>query len=264
MSPDASPDPYDAIAPWYDLEHADITDDIAMYAGFIAATGGPVLELGCGSGRVLVPLAEEGYTITGIDRSAVMLSRCQAAAEAAGVTDDVTLVRGDMTDFDLGARRFRFAFVALGSFQHLATLGARRTALARLRMHVLPGATLVLDLAHGDLRRVVGAAETGQVLHITTRRDPQTDAFITHTLAAQMGAEPATLALTHWYDRHPQGGVVERVCIETEQAVMTRAEVELLLSATGWRLRHLYGDHALGEWDEASPRLIAVAQAAEG
>ncbi len=256
-------DPYDDIAPWYDVEHADVTDDVAMYAGFIAATGGPVLELGCGSGRVLVPLAEEGYAITGVDRSAAMLGRCLAAVDMAEVADLVTLMGGDMTDFDLAEKRFRFAFVALGSFQHLVTLGARRAALTRLRAHVIPGATLVLDLAQGDLRRVIAAAETGQVVHITTRSDPATGAFVTHTLAAQMGAEPGALTLTHWYEHHQQNGPVSRICVETEQAIITRNEIELLLAATGWRLRQVYGDHALGEWDEASPRLITLAQAAE-
>ncbi|MBA3826551.1 MAG: class I SAM-dependent methyltransferase, partial [Ktedonobacterales bacterium] len=169
MSAQPSTDPYDRIAPWYDVEHADVSDDVAMYAGFIAATGGPVLELGCGSGRVLVPLAEEGYAITGVDRSPVMLARCRAAVAMAEVAEQVTLTHGDMTDFDLTAKRFRFAFVALGSFQHLTTLQARRAALTRLRAHVIPGATLALDLAQGDLRRVVSAAETGQVLLITTR-----------------------------------------------------------------------------------------------
>ena len=263
MSAPAPTDPYDRIAPWYDVEHADVTEDVAMYAGFIAATGGPVLELGCGSGRVLVPLAEEGYAITGIDRSAVMLARCRSAVAEAEVANGVTLRQGDMTDFDLAEKRFRFAFVALGSFQHLATLAARRAALTRLRTHVIPGATLALDLAQGDLRRVVAAAETGQVLHITTRSDPATGAFVTHTLAAQGGAEPGTLALTHWYDHHQQDGPVSRVCVETEQAIITRNEIELVLAATGWRLRQVYGDHALGEWDETSPRLITLAQAAE-
>src|SRR5690349_19110885 len=147
MSALATPDPYDRIAPWYDVEHADVTDDVAMYASFIEATGDPVLELGCGSGRVLVPLAEEGHVITGVDRSPVMLAHCKANADAAEVADKVTLAHGDMTDFDLPEKRFRFAFVALGSFQHLATLAARRAALTRLRAHVIPGATLVLDLA---------------------------------------------------------------------------------------------------------------------
>ena len=205
-------DPYDRIAPWYDVEHADVTDDLAMYAGFLSATGGPVLELGCGSGRVLVPLAEDGHIITGVDRSSVMLARCRAAVAEAEVSDHVTLIQGDMADFDLPEKRFRFAFVALGSFQHLATLAARRAALARLRAHVIPGATLALDLAQGDLRRVINAAETGQVLHIITRSDPATGAFVTHTLAVQYGTEPGILALTHWYDHHQQDGLVSRIC----------------------------------------------------
>ena len=263
MIQDSAFDPYDRIAPWYDVEHADFDDDLTMYTGFASATGGPVLELGCGSGRVLLPLAEAGYAVTGVDRSPVMLARCRDTAEFAGVADKVTLAQGDMTDFDLAEKHFRFVFVALGSFQHLSTIAARQATLARLRAHAIPGATLTLDLAQGDLRRIAAAAETGQVLHITTRIDPASGAFLTHTLAAQRGAEPGTLALTHWYDHHLQDGPVSRICIETEQSIITRTEIELLLRATGWRLRQVFGDHHLGEWDDASPRLIILAQAGE-
>jgi SAM-dependent methyltransferase len=262
MQEDAT-DPYDLIAPWYDLEHHDVQDDLELYQGLAAATGGPILELGCGSGRLVVPLAQTGAAMTGVDRSATMLARCRAAVAEAGVAAHVTLVQADMTHFALPEHAFRLAFVSLGSFQHLATTAERLATLRALRAHVVPGATLALDLAQTDPRRFAQAAESGQIVHIGTWQDAATGTILTHTAAAQHGADPATLLLTHWYDTHPQGGPLTRVCIETTLASITHNEIALLLAATGWRLRQVYGDHALSEWDDLMPRLIVVAQAAE-
>lgn len=254
---------YDAIARWYDLEHHDFADDLDLYRGFAEATGSPVLELGCGSGRVLVPLAESGFTVTGIDRSKVMLGRARDAATLAGVAGRVTLMQSDMASFQLPTRDYRLAFVALGSFQHLARLSDRRAMLSNLRTHVVPGATVVLDLAQSELRRLSQFAELGQIAHVGTWTEPESGEILTHSLAVRVGPEPATLVLTHWYDAHTQGGPLTRVCVETTMAAIGRAEIELLLEATGWRLRHVYGDHDMGEWDESSSRLIVIAQAAE-
>jgi SAM-dependent methyltransferase len=262
-NPVAFPDPYDLIADAYITEHAGFTDDLAFYLDLAQATGGPLLELGCGAGRVTLPLAEAGFDITGVDRSAAMLARCQSAAQNAGVAGRVTCVQADMTALALPQRQFHLAFVALGSFHHLATLGDRRAALQGIRAHVRSGATLALDLGQIELRRFTQMAESAAIVHIGTWQDPNDGAMLTHTAAARIGAEPGTLALTHWYDRHAQGGSVQRVTAETTMALISRAEMDLLLPATGWHVRQVYGDHALDEWDDFSPRMIIVAQAAE-
>jgi SAM-dependent methyltransferase len=255
-------DPYDDIAIWYDLEHADFADDIEMYRDFAAGTGGPILELGCGSGRVLIPLAVAGPHVIGVDASATMLARCRAAAQAAGIGARVALHQDDMADLHLSEHGVTLAIVALGTFNHLTTLAQRRAALAAIRAHMAPGALLVVDLAQADARRFAQAAESGQVIHIGTWRDA-TGTILTHTAAARPGSHPGTLALTHWYDAHPQGGTLTRTCIETTLAQIAQNEMALLLAATGWRMRECYGDHALDPWDDLSPRLIVTAQAAE-
>src|SRR5256886_2895533 len=68
---------YDLIAPFYDIEHAHFDEDVSMYINFAELCTGPLLELACGSGRLLVPLASEGYTLTGVDTSEKMLSMAQ-------------------------------------------------------------------------------------------------------------------------------------------------------------------------------------------
>ena len=83
--------------------------DVEFYVAEARAAGGPVLELGCGTGRVLLPAARAGVEITGLDASANMLERCRAklAAEPEAVRGRATLVRGDLADFDLGRHTAR-------------------------------------------------------------------------------------------------------------------------------------------------------------
>jgi SAM-dependent methyltransferase len=258
-----SNDAYNKIARWYDLEHATYAEDLALYQSFAEATGGPILEAGCGSGRLLVPLARAGYSLAGVDTSPAMLEHCQTALYAEKLATKVDLIQADMTQFDVGRHDFRLAFIALGTLNHLPDLATRKSALSCLRAHVIGGATLILDVAQAEPRRFATLAESGQIALIGTWQDATNGDILTHTAAARFAETPATLTLTHWYDVHQQGEALRRTCVETTLTAISHPELELLLSATGWRARHWYGDHDLGEWDESSPRLIVVAQAAE-
>src|SRR5207237_5532886 len=78
---------YDRIAPFYDIEHAQFDADLDMYRNFAQLWSGPLLELACGSGRLLLPLARDGYELTGVDSSATMLKLAQEALEQVGLTE---------------------------------------------------------------------------------------------------------------------------------------------------------------------------------
>ena len=86
------------------------------------ALGGPLLELGCGTGRLTLPLARAGHRIVGIDTAPHMLARCRTKLEAepGPVRDRVTLVEADMTSFDLN-EGFAQIHCPFGSFHHLRT-----------------------------------------------------------------------------------------------------------------------------------------------
>lgn len=93
---------YDLIAPFYDIEHAHFGEDLDMYANFAELSGGKILELACGSGRALLPLARSGYELTGVDNSKQMLQLAREALEAAGVATHCTLVQQDMVELNWG------------------------------------------------------------------------------------------------------------------------------------------------------------------
>jgi SAM-dependent methyltransferase len=247
---------YELIAPYYDLEHGGYQDDIDLYCNYADSTGSPVLELGCGTGRLLVPLARRGIELTGVDSSPAMLARARQHLEAAMLLNQVELIEGDGRTLRL-RQRFRLAFVALNTFAHFITRDDQRAVLAKLRQHLLPEGTLILDLPHADLRHY---QETeGHLFHQGTWIDQSRNEIVSHLVAAATDPVARCLQLTHFYDAHSQGETIRRIVVQTSLAMLSPGEAELLVESCGFQLNHLYGDYELNPCEENSPRLILVA-----
>ena len=251
-------DEYDRFAPFYDLEFADFADDLPLLRAFAAHSGGTILELGCGSGRALVPLAEDGYAVTGVDRSPAMLALARAAADRAGVAGGVTLVEDDIRSLDrLGDARFGLAFSAINSFLHLETQAEQLAALGAVARHLRPGGLLVLDLfpPHPDILNEYD----GRMLHAGTYRDPQTDERIDKFSTSALDSAEQRIETIFFYDRLRADGTVERTAAPFTFRYLGRYELQLLLERVGFGEIACYGSYDLDPFTAASDRLIAVA-----
>jgi len=126
--------------------------EVAWYAQHLPKDAGVLLELMCGSCRLLVPLAAQGFKLHGVDSSAAMLASCEARVAAHGI--EAPLFRQDLTQLNLPFR-YAAAFVAVGSFQLITEPGAALLALERIRAHLVEPALLLLDMfvpAESELR----------------------------------------------------------------------------------------------------------------
>lgn len=132
-----------------------VEGDAAFYRELAKRAPGPSLELGCGTGRLLVPLAREGIEVTGLDRSKAMLGEAkrQMKREPKPVRKRIRLVHGDMTEFEL-ADQFGLIFIAFRSFMMLDSVEAQRSCLARIFRHLAPGGTVAIDLFDPILGRL--------------------------------------------------------------------------------------------------------------
>jgi 2-polyprenyl-3-methyl-5-hydroxy-6-metoxy-1,4-benzoquinol methylase len=247
---------YDSIAPFYDMEHAHFDEDLNLYTNFAELCGGPLLELACGSGRLLVPLAREGYTLTGVDNSARMLKLAQEALEQAGVAAQCTLVQENISRLRLG-QKFRLVFIALGSFGHVCTRQEQRQTLAAVREHLTSGGMFILDISNADVRYMEQLS--GQVLHQGTwHRDDGT--VLSHFVSPASSLTKHLLELTHFYEEHCQGEAVRRTVTTTHLYLFERTEVELLLEEAGFTIKDVYGDYELSPYQHDSPRMIFIAE----
>lgn len=138
-------------AAYYDHAYRRYKSDVGFYVELATGSGGPVLELGVGTGRVATAIAREGIEVVGVDKMTTMLERARRRLEKAPkkVRDRVTLVEGDLRDVRL-ERRFPFVAAPFNVFQHLYGRHDVERALATVAAHMTPNARLAFDVLMPD------------------------------------------------------------------------------------------------------------------
>ncbi len=136
---------YDRIAPFYDPWSRSVTEDVGFYVDHALASGGPVVELAVGTGRIAVPIAQAGVPVIGVDASPGMLEVARAAADAAGVGDLLELRVGDLRDPPV-AERVPLVICPFRSLLHMETEDEKLRALAAAHRLLEPGGRFVFDV----------------------------------------------------------------------------------------------------------------------
>jgi SAM-dependent methyltransferase len=136
---------YDAIARLYDPWSTGVIEDISFYVDEALAAGGPVVELGVGTGRIAIPTAMSGVHVIGVDSSAGMLAVCAERAREAGIDERLDLRQGDLRAPPV-TERVRLVTCPFRAYLHLASDEQRLEALAAARELLQPGGRLVFDV----------------------------------------------------------------------------------------------------------------------
>ena len=250
-------DHFGSYARFYDLDYAGHDADLSMYLQFAARCHSPILELGCGTGRLLVPLARKGYTITGVDVSPAMLERARRYVYAAGVDERVTLLEQDMRSLELEGG-FGLAIAATNTFMHLLTTDDQLGALASIRRVLSPGALLILDVLNPDLGRLLEPG--GQLLLDKVMTDPQTGHSLLEMQTQTVDLAQQTVHVTLIVDEIGDDASVRRTLFPFSLRYMFRSELELLLRCAGYRLEAIYGSYDLDDYTADSEIMLAVAR----
>jgi len=246
--------PFDEFARLYDWEHDSYLVDVNVHLGFARRFGGPVLELACGSGRLLAPLAEAGFAVTGVDSSAAMLERARERLTAQDLR--VQLVQQPIESLAIEGR-YRTIVVALDSFGLLTRREDQIHALQAAKQHATHDARLIVDVANGNLRGSGEASE--ELLHDLTMPDPVTGRPITKFVLRRARPAEQVDELLFFYDEQDERGYLRRTTVELKLRWFTRFELELLLQSAGWQVDELYGNHDLAPFGPDSDRLLVVA-----
>jgi SAM-dependent methyltransferase len=252
-------DNYDIYARFYDLDFGDIDADLLMIEQFAARCGSPILELACGTGRLLLPLARQGYDVTGVDVSPAMLevARRKVFAKGREMASRITLVQQDMRELALD-RDFNLVFIAVNSFMHLLTLDDQLAALAHIRQHLNPGGLFLLDLFNPDLERLLDFQ--GQVALDKVMTDPDTGQRLMRFRTETVDLGRQIIRVTFIVDELDGEGHVQRTLFPFSVRYLFRGELELLLRHAGFEVEAIYGSYDLDEFTGESEKMIAVAR----
>jgi SAM-dependent methyltransferase len=240
---------YDHVVPYRNRQ------DVPFFVEMARQAEGPVLEIGCGTGRVLIPTARAGIEIAGLDLSESMLSLCRnkLEREPEEVQSRVRLVKADMRQFEI-ERQFSLVTMPFRPFQHLLTVEDQLSCLACVRRHLREDGKFVLDLFNPDLKRLTDdkcltdweeepeftmpdGCKVVRRIRITSRDyiNQIQEVEFSHSVKQPDGQE------VRLYERF-------------RMRYLFRFEAEHLLERSGLRVEHLYGDYDKSPCDSKHPR----------
>ncbi len=257
------PSQYAASAEFYDYVVPYRTRlDVAFFVEAAQANGGPVLEIGCGTGRILIPTARAGIPITGIDLSPHMLDICERRLEQEPpeVQNRVQLDLADMRDFDLG-QTFKLITIPFRPFQHLIEIDDQIACLRCIWRHLADDGRLILDLFNPNLSVMAGEVtgeEQGDEPEFTMpdgRRVLRRNRIVARDVFKQY--QDVELI---YYVTHPDGRA-ERLVHAFPMRYLFRYEAEHLLARCGFIVEAVYADYDKSPYGSKYPgELIFVAR----
>lgn len=251
-------DLYDYVAPYASR------GDVEFFVEEARRTNGPVLEVGCGTGRVLIPTARAGVHVTGLDASAAMLDvlRGKLRAEHDDVRSLVRLQAGDMRSFDLG-ESFALVTIPFRPFQHLITVDDQLACLTSIHRHLHAGGRVILDLFNPSIDYLANR-QTGETLPegppVRLPGGRQLDRSF-RIVAQDRFRQVNDIELI--YDVTESDGRKRRAVHQFRMRYLFRYEAEHLLARAGFSIENLYAGYDRSPYGSVYPgELIFVARKA--
>ncbi|HET7612856.1 MAG TPA: class I SAM-dependent methyltransferase [Gemmatimonadaceae bacterium] len=236
--------------------------DVAFYVDEARAAGGLVLEVGCGTGRILVPTARAGIAIDGLDESTDMLAQCAAKLERENpaVRQRVTLHQSDARSFDLG-KTFALVTAPFRVMQHQITIDDQLRFLASVRRHLRPGGRFVFDVFNPSFAALVSADGVEREDVPDTRLGDGRTFRRTGRVKRVRFVDQVSEVELIYYVSSGAGAEPQRTVQSFDMRWFLRDELVHLLARAGFSVTALYGDFDRSPVGDASKEIIVIAQA---
>jgi SAM-dependent methyltransferase len=250
-----------ALARLYDLDLVEDPGDLDLYLALARRTGGPILELAAGTGRIAVPLTIAGYDVTAVDLDPAMLERALARVhiQPPAGAGRLELIEADLLDVDLPeAGSYRLAIIALNSLFLLATRDAQRQALRTMARHLAPGGIAVVDVwlpEPDDLARF-----DGRMIFEYERREPEFGHAVTKVASARFDPTSAVVDLTAIYEEGPAGGSTVRWIRHDALRLVGADELRGMAEDAGLVVDEVGGTYDLDPIGPGSERAVLIAR----
>jgi SAM-dependent methyltransferase len=230
-------------------------NDLPFYRRMVERHGQPVLELGCGTGRLTVALAQDGVDITGLDDAPTMLEEARQKAARAGVS--VEFVQGDCRDFAL-AKQYSLIFFPNNALSHLLTRTDVEACFRSVREHLLRVGRFVVDLFVPSAR-ILGR-EAGRY-PVGSYEDPDGRGRVTVTESNQYDSASQVNHITWYYSREGEG---EFAAVPLKLRMFFPQEIDALLESNGFAIEEKYGDFEDTPFGSESQKQLIVCRKVSG
>lgn len=250
---------YNSLAKFYDWRLSDSNEEIPFYTDLAIEYGSPVLELGCGTGRITFPIAEAGIEVVGLDLSADMLdiARQKLSRIPPEAQSQVQLIEGNMADF---ASETQFSLVILpnNQFRELLTTADQKSCLCCAFQHMKRGGSIVIEIANPF--RSIRRWRVGEVFHRKVAYCQKTG-----TIVECIFGTKAVNLMEQWieqetiYIEHLMNGSTIRHVGLCRSHVIFPGELDLLLETSGFRVVEKWGGYNRSSLKDDSPSLIVRA-----
>ena len=240
----------------YDLvmgEYA-VGDMLEFYRRQVSHYGQPVLELACGTGRLTIPLAEDGVDIVGLDISPHMLELAEEKARGRHLR--IPFVRGDVRAFDLG-RKFKFIFIPAQSLSHLHQRDELESCFACVRQHLAEGGRFLIELFNPSVKLLAREPEQHYPVGRGEYKEADGGGRIVVTARARYDAATQVNHIRYYFQSEGRGGEV----LSFEMRQFFPQEIDALLVYNRLRIERKYGNYEEAAFSNDSPKQLIVCQA---
>ena len=249
---------FDRFARFYDDDYRAYDDDLGLILEMAEDAGGPVVELGCGTGRVLLPLADAGVATTGVDISPALLDVARAKVDAAGLASRVTLVEADLRHPGLPESAFALAICTSNTLMHLTDPSDQAAALHAACRLLRPGGLLMVDLFNPDIARLL---EVNGLMELADRwRDEISGAEVTKWSVRSVDIAEQLQETLFIYEETLPNGETRRTHCPFTLRFLWRNEGELMLRVAGFEVEEVWGEFDGTPYDGLSDHLIFIAR----
>jgi cyclopropane fatty-acyl-phospholipid synthase-like methyltransferase len=231
--------------------------DIAFYRKYAVQQGPPVLELGCGTGRILIPIAQSGIECYGLDMSREMLGICETKVRTLQLKN-VRLQFSSMDDFSYD-QQFSMIYIPFRSFQHLLTTDQQIRCLELVRQHLRDDGIFIVDVFAPNIERLAKYIKKKEGWEKEfSRKNEQTESTITryYQARADLAAQIIEVVMK-WEERNAEGSLVARKEGNFKLRYIFRYELEHLLLRCGFQ-PDIVGHFDERPFDYVSGEIVAI------
>ncbi|UCF09165.1 MAG: class I SAM-dependent methyltransferase [Thermoplasmata archaeon] len=233
----------------YDLKYRDLKEDIPFWLDQAERYGEPVLELGCGTGRITIPLAEKGMAITGLDISGPMLSLARTKAEERSV--EVDWLKGDIRGFHLN-RTFNLVILPFSTIAHLHKMEDIEAFLSCVKEHLAPKGRFILDYFNPRLDFLI--RDPDERRKITEYPDPDGRGTVVITESSIYDPASQINSIKWYYKIGSENEVVKNL----DMRIFFPRELDAILRYNGFIIEEKYGNYDKTPFSSDSPNQIVV------